>query len=259
MIHYDVKGKEKALFFIHGWGCDSRVWINQKEALSSKYRVITADLRGHGKSEWKSTDNLLDAFARDTATLCERLNINNVNFIGWSLGCYVIFKLLEIIPEIINSIILIGGSPKFLKSDDFKFGFEVEDLRLMKRRLNRDFGDALLDFRRSIFIENEVNETNFRNLLKMLNKNPQPNKDALILGLDMLRKTDFRNEIKRFDIPTLVVCGEDDSITPKGASEYMHNAIKNSSLVIIKDAGHAPFLTKPNEFNRILERWIDER
>lgn len=259
MIHYEVKGKGKTLFFIHGWGCDSRVWINQVETLSNKYKVITADLRGHGKSQWKSTDNLLDAFAQDMAMLCKKLNVNNVNFIGWSLGCYVIFKLIENAPEIINSIALVGGSPKFLKSDGFKFGFKVKNLRLMRRRINRDFNYALSDFHRSIFLENEVDEANFKNLLKMLNKNPHPNKDALILGLDMLEKTDFRKKIKGFDIPVLIVCGESDSTTPRGASEYMHKAIKNSMLAIIKNSGHAPFLTKPNEFNRILEKWINER
>lgn len=235
MMYYQIKGKGKILFFIHGWGCDSRVWAKQKEALYRKYCVVTADLRGHGNSGWKSADNLLDAFATDILMLCKELNLREINFIGWSLGCYVIFELLENAPEIINSIVLVGGTPRF----------DRKNARFMRRRLNQDFNGALLDFRRSIFFEN--------------NEGPQPNKDALISCLNIFEHADFRDDIKKFDVPTLIVCGEDDSITPKAASEYLHKAIMGSTLVAVKDAGHVPFLTCPKEFNRVLEEWIDKR
>ncbi len=259
MMHYDVKGKGKSLFFIHGWGCNSRVWVNQVRPLSKKYRIITADLRGHGNSKWQNTDDLLGAFAQDIVKICEKLNIRDINFVGWSLGCYVIFKLIENAPEIINSVILIGASPKFLRGDGFSFGFRKKNLRLMRRRLNRDFNSALFDFRRSMFLEDEARRADFQNILKVLNDGPQPNREGLILGLEMLEKIDFRDEVKRFNVPALIVCGEGDFITPKQSSEYLHNAIKNSTLAIIKGAGHAPFLTKPQEFNLILEKWINER
>ncbi|MFH1779117.1 MAG: alpha/beta hydrolase [Candidatus Omnitrophota bacterium] len=244
-MNYQIRGKGRNLFFIHGWGCDSRVWAKLVESLSKKFCVITIDLRGYGKSEWRSENDLLDAFATDILMLCKELNLKEINFIGWSLGCYVIFELLGNAPEIINSIVLVGGTPKFLKGDGFEFGFEGSNLRLMRRRLNRDFNGALLDFCRSIFFEN--------------NEGPQPNKDALISSLNILEHADFRQDIKRIDTPTLIVCGEGDSITPKAASEYLHKEIKGSKLVIIKDAGHVPFLTRPKEFNRILEKWINGR
>lgn len=256
MMHYEVKGEGEILFFIHGWGYDSRVWRNQSEVFSDRYCVVTADLKGYGKSKWQAADNLLDAFAADTLGLCIELNLKKINFVSWSLGCYIIFKLFELAPEIMDSVVLVGGTPKFLKGDDFKFGFEEKNLRIMRRRLNRDSDSALLDFRRSIFLENEVKNADFSNLWEMLNLNPTPNKDALISSLDILERADFRDEIKRFNMPALIICGEGDSITPKEASEYMHNAIKNSSLVVMKDAGHAPFLTKPIEFNGILEKWL---
>lgn len=259
MIHYEVRGKGRTLFFIHGWGYDSRVWMNQVEVFSDKFCVITADLRGHGKSKWLKTDNLLDAFARDILTVCRRLKLKDINFIGWSLGCYVIFRLLEIAPQIFNSIALIGGTPRFLRGERFAFGLEEEKIELIRRRLERDFSGSLLHFRRSVFLEDEIESADFQSLWDVLNEGPKPNKEALILGLEILERADFREEIKRLYVPTLIVCGEGDSITPKGASEYMHKAIKDSKLAIMKGAGHAPFLTKPNEFNRILNRWIGER
>lgn len=258
-MNYQIRGKGRVIFFIHGWGCDSRVWAKLVEPLSKKFCVITIDLKGYGKSEWRSENNLLDAFATDILMLCKELNLKEINFIGWSLGCYVIFELLEIAPEIINSIVLVGGTTKFLKGDGFEFGFEESSLRLMRCRLNRNFNDALLDFRRSIFLDSEAKRADFPNIWKILNNGPQPNKDALILGLSILEHADFRQDIKRIDTPTLIVCGEGDSITPKAASEYLYKAIKGSTLVIIKDAGHAPFLTKSQEFNRILEKWINGR
>lgn len=234
-MNYQIRGKGRVIFFIHGWGCDSRVWAKLVEPLSKKFCVITIDLRGYGKSEWRSENNLLDAFATDILMLCKELNLKEINFIGWSLGCYVIFELLENAPEIINSIVLVGGTPRF----------DRKNARFMRRRLNQDFNGALLDFRRSIFFEN--------------NEGPQPNKDALISCLNIFEHADFREDIKKFDVPTLIVCGEDDSITPKAASEYLHKAIMGSTLVTVKDAGHAPFLTKSQEFNRILEKWINGR
>ncbi|KPK41617.1 MAG: hypothetical protein AMJ78_04960 [Omnitrophica WOR_2 bacterium SM23_29] len=259
MTHYQMRGKGKVLLFIHGWGWDSRVWVKQLQELSKNFCAITMDLRGHGRSEWKSADNLLDAFAEDVLILSKKLNLKNINFIGWSLGCNVIFRLFEIEPAIFSSVTLVGGTPKFLKGDGFDFGFEKKNTRLLKRRLNRDFNSALLDFRRSIFLENEVKKTDFPNLWKILNEGPRPNRDALNLGLEILERNDFREGIRGFYVPVLIVCGEGDPITPKGASVYMNKAIKDSALVMIKGAGHAPFLTKPYEFNQIFKKWINEK
>ena len=89
--NYDLQGEGENLLFIHGWGVDKRIWVQQLKYFSQFYRVLSIDLPGHGKSGWKKV--LLEDMARDLKGITEELNLNQLTLIGSSLGGPVALKI----------------------------------------------------------------------------------------------------------------------------------------------------------------------
>lgn len=259
-INYTIDGTgNKTLFFIHGWASDRQVWQKQIESFKKNYRVISVDLRGHGESPWMDTDNLLESFTQDILDLCHKLKLGKINFVGWSLAGYILFELLKKSPELIGSLTFITCTPKFLNSQDYHYGIDESNLKLLEKKLSTDFNAALEEFRLYMFSQEERENPGFSRVRETLMKILTPNQKALILGLELLQAADFLEDLKHINKPTLLIAGEKDNIIPKSASEFMQQEIRGSELVIFKDSGHAPFLTQPERFNQILDEWISRR
>ncbi|MDD5022036.1 MAG: alpha/beta hydrolase, partial [Endomicrobiaceae bacterium] len=106
-ISFSVYGKgDTTLVFIPGWSCNSSVWKNQVPYFSKKYRVVTLDLAGHGKSGKERTVYTMESFAQDVASVIKKINAQKVILIGHSMGGFVIIETAKIIPD--NVIALVG-------------------------------------------------------------------------------------------------------------------------------------------------------
>jgi pimeloyl-[acyl-carrier protein] methyl ester esterase len=259
-ISYRIDGSgSKTLFFIHGWAADKEIWQRQIDAFKKDCQIISVDLRGHGQSQWLDTDNLLQSSTEDILELCHKLKLKKINFLAWSMAGYILFELCKKSPELIDSSIFINCTPKFLNSQDYHCGIEEPNLKLLGRKLNTDFGAALEEFRLYMFTQKEKSAAHFAQAWEMLKKIPSPNPKALTMGLELLQNADFRQDLKSLNRPTLLIGGDGDVVIPKSAAQFMHERVKDSELAILKDCGHAPFLTYPQEFNQILNRWINRR
>ncbi len=252
MIHWELRGKGRPLVFLHGWGTDSRVWQRQVEYFSQDYCALTLDLPGHGKSAWEEKKDFLSYTKEYIISLCKKYNLGEPVLIGWSFGCLLLFKLAEDSSFKIGSLVLVAGTPEFVTTDGFPFGFNLKNIRFLRKQINHNLKLALQEFHNSFFTSQEKKDT-------YLPGEPFPKKEALLSTLDILKRSDFRKSLSKIDIPTLIICGEKDPLISQEASVYMYRIIKNSSLVIIKGSGHLPFLTKPEEFNYELGKWIKQR
>ena len=135
--NYDIDGKGEVLLFIHGWGVNMRVWRQQYKYFVEKYRVMTIDLPGHGKTNWKKVS--LEDIADDIYSILDSLNINEITIVGSSLGGLVSLKMFQARPERIKRMIFIGSHPKFAKSDDYPYGLDVKNIRKLERQLKTDY------------------------------------------------------------------------------------------------------------------------
>lgn len=252
MLHWELRGKGKPLVFLHGWGADLRIWQRQVEYFSQDHCALTLDLPGHGKSAWEERKDFLSYTKEYIISLCKKYNFVEPVLIGWSFACLLLFKLAEDSSFKIGSLVLVSGTPKFIATDGFPFGFNLKNIRFLRKQINNNLKLALQEFYDSFFTSQEKKDT-YR-----LGE-PFPKKEALLSTLDILKRSDFRKSLSKIDIPTLIICGGKDPLIPQEASLYMHRIIKKSSLVIIKETGHLPFLTKPAEFNHELEKWISQR
>ena len=258
-IHYESEGEGFPLVFIHGWSMSARVWRYQAEAFASSYRVITLDLRGHGESSRTATSFDFEDFAEDIAELFTRLDLRNASIIGWSMGVQVAIQAFPRLKDRIRSLVLVGGTPKFTASEDFPSGLPRSETRSMAIRLKKNYVKTMGEFFNGMFAEGELSSAGYRLIAQdivMGGKLPEP--ETALKTLDTLVSSDLRHVLSGIDVPVLLVHGSEDVIALPDASRYMERQIPHAALKIVEGAGHAPFLSRSDDFDSLLSSFLEE-
>lgn len=252
--HYDIEGKGEHVLFLHGWGVDKRIWRQQSKFFSQFYRVMTIDLPGHGKSSWCKLP--LEVMVRDLKLILQTLEFVDVNVVGSSLGGLVALKLYEIFPQGIKRIIFVGAMPKFSKSQDYPHGLDVERLRRLGGQLDSDYPSIVNVFFRSLFTKEERQTRRFKWLQKFRKFAGVPMKQALVDYLDILEQEDLREVLKKVHVPIQFINGRDDEICTPQTVAFLQSVRPDSRFDFFEACGHFPFLSKPYEFNQLVEEFL---
>ncbi len=258
-IHYESIGEGFPLLFIHGWCMSGRVWRYQTEAFASKYRVVTVDLRGHGESSDAGDAYEFDDFADDIAELFMRLDLRRASVIGWSMGVQVALRAFSRLRGEIASLVLVGGTPKFTASEDYSFGLPRFETRSMAIRIKRNYLKTMGDFFNGMFTEGELTKEGYQRVagdIVMGGKPPEP--ETALKTLGTLVSSDLRPLLSKIDVPVLLVHGDKDVITLADASAFMARQLPDATLRIFEGAGHAPFISRPAEFNALLDSFLED-
>ncbi|MBF0384801.1 MAG: alpha/beta fold hydrolase [Candidatus Omnitrophica bacterium] len=251
---YEVKGEGKDVFFIHGWGVDMRIWNQQAKYFSRNYRVIRVSLPGHGETTFKEAT--LECMAEDIFSILKSLNAVPVTVIGSSLGGLVALKLHSIAPDLFEKIVFVGALPKFTASEDFPFGLDVARIRKLNGQLAGNYPSIINIFFRSLFTDKERQSRRFHWLQRFRRDIALPQMEALSKYLAILETEDLRDELKKIVVPVQFINGREDTICSPKALEYLKGFLPSASYVYFDDCGHFPFLSKPYEFNEVLEKFI---
>lgn len=254
--HYDIEGKGEHLLFIHGWGVDKRIWRQQAKFFSEYYRVMTIDLPGHGKSGWQKIS--LGTMVKDLKTILEVLQFDNVSVIGSSLGGLVALKLYELYPVGIKRLVFVGSMPKFSRSPGYPHGLDVDKMRKLGGQLESDYPSIVNVFFRSLFTKEERQSRRFKWLQKFRETDAVPIKQALVEYLDILEQEDLREVLKKVHVPIQFINGRDDEICTKETVEFLRTLRPESRFDFFEQCGHFPFLSKPYEFNQVVETFLKE-
>lgn len=254
--HYDVEGEGDRLLFIHGWGVDKRIWRQQLKFFSRFYKVMSVDLPGHGKSSWEKVE--LDAIAADLRSILEEARFTDVTVISSSLGGLVALKLYEIFPESIARMIFVGAMPKFSKSEGYPHGLDVDKIRKLGSHLKNDYPSIINIFFRSLFTKEERQTRRFKWLQKFRQTDEAPMRQALTEYLDILEKEDLREVLKRVHVPVQFINGREDEICTKETVAFLKELSPKARFDFFEQCGHFPFLSKPHEFNQVLEDFLRE-
>jgi pimeloyl-[acyl-carrier protein] methyl ester esterase len=252
-IYYEEAGAGPPLLFLHGWSVSGGVWRFQAEELAPAYRVITMDLRGHGRSTGASAAITMEDFARDVTGLFDRLDLAHATLVGWSMGAQVALAAYGAIRSRLVALVLVGGTPLFTASADYPHGLPPVEAKGMGVRLKRDFHRTMGEFFRGMFAPAELSreqENRIAREIVMGGKLPEP--EAALRSLETLATADLRAILPSVDLPVLLVHGSGDTICLPAASRFMAERLPNASLRILEGLGHAPFLSRPAEFNAIL-------
>ncbi len=227
---------QKTIIFLHGWGASSKIFEPFYYYFKNDNAVYFLDLPGFGKSPIEKIMTLKD-YADFVYEFLEKNNIDNPIVIGHSFGGAVAAKLAILHPERISKLILVGASairrPRRLLiaikklADLLKPIFSLNSRKLILKLLKLDETDyAQIE-------SHELRET-FKNVIN----------------------EDLGHYLHFIKLPTLVIWGEKDAVTPLTEGKLIAKAISGAKLVVVKNAGHFLFLEKPNEFIKLIKEFI---
>lgn len=257
-IHFTDNGTGHPLVLIHGWAMSNRVWQFQA-ALSACCRVVAVDLRGHGLSEPPPLGSLeLADMSSDLVSLFEQLKLDRAVLLGWSLGSQVVLGAFSALRERLSGVVLVGATPRFTACDGYGHGLPAKEVRGMILRLKRDYSGTMGDFLRGMFSAGELSrEQNQKMVREIVIPGRQPAPGVALQGLEILAAADLRGTLPQIDRPVLLIHGSEDSICLPAASRYMADRIPGATLELFTGCGHAPFISRPEQFNKILMHFLE--
>lgn len=240
-------GSGPPLVLLHGWAMSSAVFAEALEFFSGEFRVLAPDLRGHGGSEPGDGYALAD-FAADLREWTEALGLEGISLLGWSLGGEVLLELYPAVRSRLRRLVLVGATPRFTAGDGWEHGLPDTQVRAMARDLKRHYERAMGDFFALQFAGEQLSRERHRRIVDFaVRAGRLPAPEAALAALETLRREDLRGRLAAVDCPALVMHGGLDCIIPPGAGRFLAAHIAGAEYVELSGAGHAPFLSRPEE------------
>ncbi len=235
------------IIFLHGYPFDKTMWEGQLDFLESSHRLISCDIRGFGKSKDEESTLSIDLFTDDLIQFMDKLNIGKAIICGLSMGGFIALNAVKRFPERFEALILCD-------TQCIADTAEVKEKRYKTIERIEEEGVANFneDFMNSVFHKDSI--TKKRELVRLLRSVIFSNSQHIItMGLTALaERSETCSTLNEITIPTLIICGREDEVTPLAQSERMNKAIKGSILHVIDNAGHVSNLEQPDEFNKHL-------
>lgn len=237
-IHIESFGVGQPIVMVHGWGMHSGIWREFALDLAQSYQITLVDLPGHGLSP-AITPFTLQTIAE---SLVNAVDSAPACWLGWSFGVEVVLAIVQRFPERVNKLILLAGSPCFVKKQNWP-GMAESVLDNFAASLLQDSQATLLRF-----LALQINGLeNSKNLLQQLKSavsaRPMPDPAILQAGLQILKETDLREVFSACSVPIQVVLGGKDTLVPITLAEKLGELRPNLPVTIIDRAGHTPFLS----------------
>lgn len=254
ILHYDDHGPGPVVVLLHGFPLDHAMWEAQREGVGAIYRLICPDLRGHGLSAAPDGIYLIEDMAADVVELLDHLRITERIVVGGlSMGGYVALAIAARYPERLRGLVLMdtragADSPEAAKAREelaqkvLAAGSAEPAVLAMMPRL---WSPATRTRRPDLIARFEAR----------MFRTPARAVAGALRG--MAARPDRTADLPGMQMPTLVVVGSDDVITPPAEARAMAEAIPNARLIEVPDAGHLAPLENPGQVNAALLQFLD--
>ena len=263
-IYYKDWGSGKPVVFSHGWPLNADAWESQMVFLVSHgFHCIAHDRRGHGRSDQPGNGNNMDTYADDLAELLKLLDLKEVTLIGHSAGGGEVARYIgrHGTSRIAKAVLLSAVPPLMLKTKANPIGLPIEAFDKIRAGVASDRSQFFMDLTTTFYGVNREGQ-----------KISQGVRDAfwfrgmqggLKNELDCIKafsETDFSEDLMKFDIPTLIIHGDDDQIVPIGASAMLSSKlVKNAKLKIYPGGSHGLADTHKDKLNADLLAFIKNK
>jgi pimeloyl-ACP methyl ester carboxylesterase len=260
-IYYEEIGSGKTVVFIHGWPLSGSMWEYQMTELPQQgLRCIFYDRRGFGKSDRPSEGYDYDTLAGDLKSLMDELNLSDVTLVGFSMGGGEVARYFSLYDgERVSKVVLISTVvPYMLKTEDNPNGVAQMEFDGMAKKMKEDRPAFFENFAKSFFgvslVSHPVSDAFLaNNLTRVMDASPI----ATLECANSFATTDFRNDVVKINVPTLIIHGDKDNIVPIDATgNESAKMIKGSKYIVYEGAPHGLWYTEKDKLNRDLIDFI---
>ena len=254
-IFYKDWGAGQPIVFCHGWPLSADSWESQMFFLASKgYRCIAHDRRGHGRSSQPWNGNEMDTFADDLSELLEMLDLQDVVLIGFSMGGGEVARYIgrHSTKRLAKAVLVSAVPPLMLKTAANPGGLPIKVFDDIRAGSMADRSQFYKDLASGPFFGfNRTGKKPFQGMIDWFwLQGMQAGHKNTFDCIKAFSETDFTEDLKKFDVPTLIIHGDDDQIVPIGAAAMASSKlIKNATLKIYKGAPHGLTETHKEKLN----------
>ena len=242
--YVDLGAGERCALLLHGLGGSIESWRNNLAQLSRYSRVIALDLPGFGLSDKHEAHYTAEFYADFIADFLKTVKIEKAGLIGHSMGGLVALTTALRHPEVIEKLVVVdvAGLDAFtaeLIRDSMGGWWDRESLRRFYERYIGRVDEEMLELRLRMYESMEARK-------------------AYLSALRALESPIPLEQFAKISQPTLIIWGEEDRLTKLETGLRLSHLIKGSTLIVIKGAGHSPHAEKPEEFNRIVLKFLEQ-
>lgn len=260
-IYYEEMGSGKNVVFIHGWPLSGSMWEYQMTELPQHgMRCIFYDRRGFGKSDRPFSGYDYDSLAGDLKSLLDELDLNDVTLVGFSMGGGEVARYISLYgSKRISKVVLISTVlPYMLKTEDNPKGVSQMEIDGMAKKMKEDRPEFFENFANAFFgvslVSKPVSDAFLaNNLTRVMDASPI----ATLECAQSFSTTDFRKDVVKIDVPTLIIHGDKDNIVPISASsDESSGMIKGAKYMVYEGAPHGLWFTEKEKLNKDLIDFI---
>ena len=249
-VAYDDAGEGRPIVFVHGFPHHRKLWAPQLRALSGHHRAIALDLPGFGESDMPERFTI-DAWAQGLARFLDAVEIERAVIAGLSMGGYITLAFWRLHRDRVLALVLA----------DTRAGADTEEGKQKRREtieLARNDGPTAVA--RALLpgmVGKSTREREPSVVATMRAMLESASVDSIVGASEaMMNRSDATGSLATIDVPTLIIAGEEDVLTPPKESRAMHAAIAGSRLEIIPGAGHVSNVERPAAFNQVLTEFL---
>ena len=260
-IYYKDWGEGPVVTFSHGWPLNSDAWDGQMLFLAQNgFRVVAHDRRGHGRSSQASSGNDMDGYADDLAAVVEALDLTDATLVGHSTGGGEVARYIgrHGTKRVAKAILIAAVPPIMLKTPANPEGLPLEVFDNMRRAITKDRSQFYKDLAPMFYGANRPGAKVSQGTLDQFWLwSMQAGLKNAYESIKAFSATDFTEDLKKFDVPTLVLHGEDDQIVPvKDSAVKSARLIKGAKDIYYPGAPHGITATHQNQVNADLLAFI---
>ncbi len=253
----DSGGTGRPVVLIHGWPLSAESWKAQVPALrDAGYRVVAYDRRGFGRSDKPADGYEYDTLANDLAGVLEDLDLKDATLVGFSMGGGEVARYVANHGESrLHSVVFASAVPPYMLkiSDNPEGPLTQEKADEMREGLEKDRDTFFDGFTKDFFSANGELKVSEEERQAAITLCQQSDQTAALGCMKAFGTTDFRADLKKVTVPTLVLHGDSDGTVPfEGSGKRTHAAIAGSEVVVLKDAPHGCNASHADAFNKAL-------
>ncbi len=236
-----LEGRE-VILFIHGAGGGQYTWSYQKGFFEKRFNPIIIELPGHGGSGGDGEEEI-GRYAEHVYSFLKAMGLSKVFLVGHSMGGAIVQTLALTHSEVIKGIVLVGT------------GARLRVFPVVLNGINNDFEETVRKITQFAYSRKAPVDLIEKGVLDLMKCRPE------VLYGDFLAcdRFDIMNEVEKIDLPTLILCGEEDELTPVKYSQFLQNRIKGSKLEVLPHAGHMVMMESGKAFNEKIAEFISTR